>query len=109
MSGVVAKGFGRHVLELDLAAKAAEIEASIREITAKRLHKRGLVVAVSGGIDSALCAALAARAIGAERVLGLLLPERDSSTGPTGSTARGKAVCEKFGIRYELVDLTATL
>jgi NAD+ synthase len=98
--------FGPHVLDLDLAASAAQAEAGLRTITGRELRRRGVVVAVSGGIDSALCAALAARALGPERVFGLLLPERDSSPG---STARGRELCEKFGIPHELVDLTGAL
>jgi NAD+ synthase len=101
--------FSRDVMHIDLAVAAAEIEAALKEITGRRLRKRGLVVAVSGGIDSALCAALAARAVGPERVRALLLPERDSSTGALGSTAKGKAVCEKFGITYDLIDLRPVL
>ena len=50
------------------------------------LHRRGFVVAISGGVDSAVCAALAARAVGPSRVYGLLMPERESSAS---STERG--------------------
>lgn len=42
-------------------------------------HREGIIVGLSGGIDSAVVAALAERALGAERVLGLILPERDSA------------------------------
>ena len=44
-------GFGRHVLELDCATEAARIGAWLRATTAQSLHRRGLVVAISGGID----------------------------------------------------------
>lgn len=98
--------FSREVLELDCAAAAAHIEQIIRQSVGRSLRRRGAVVAVSGGIDSAVCGMLAARALGADRVFGLLLPERDSSPG---STARGKALCGAAGIAYELVDLSATL
>lgn len=105
-SEAVKSPFSRSVLELDCAAEAARIEAWLREATGRMLRRRGLVVGVSGGIDSAVCGALAARALGPERVLALLMPERDSSGG---STARGKALCEKFGITYILEDLTPAL
>jgi NAD+ synthase len=63
-------------------------------------------VAVSGGIDSSVCAALAVRALGKERVLGLLLPERDSSPG---SLARGKLLCRHLGTACEVQDIAPAL
>ncbi len=45
----------------------------------RRFRKKGVVIALSGGVDSSVVGALAVRALGRERVLGLLLPERDSS------------------------------
>ena len=100
-----AAAFTRDVLRLDYAAAATEIEAALRTLTG-RLHRRGLVLGVSGGIDSSVCAALAARALGPQRVRALLMPERDSSPS---SLAKGKAVCEQAGIKYEVADLTASL
>src|SRR5262249_54276781 len=85
------------VLEMDCAAAAERIESWFREAVGRSLRRRGAVVGVSGGIDSAVCGALAARALGPSRVQALLMPERDSSGG---STARGKALCELFGIPY---------
>jgi len=61
---------------------------------------------MSGGIDSSVCAALSVRALGADRVYGLLLPEQDSSGG---SVTRGRLLAEHLGIRYELFDIAPTL
>jgi NAD+ synthase len=61
---------------------------------------------MSGGIDSSVSAALSVRALGAERVYGLLLPERDSSGG---SVTRGRMLAEHLGIRHELFDIAPTL
>ncbi|MCC6661639.1 MAG: NAD(+) synthase [Phycisphaerales bacterium] len=97
--------FSKDVLKMDYAASAAEIEAGLRALTG-RLHRRGLVLGVSGGIDSSVCASLAARAVGPGRVRALLMPERDSSPS---SLAKGKAVCEQAGIRYDIMDLTQPL
>ncbi len=97
--------FGPRVLDLDLAAEAARTEAAIRSAISQ-LRRRGAVVAVSGGIDSAVCASLAARALGPQRVLGLLLPERDSSPE---STTLGRLVCERLGIPYLLEDIGPAL
>lgn len=94
------------VLEIDADAVVAQACARLREILARDLSRRGLVVAISGGIDSSVCAALAVHAIGPERVYGLLLPEQDSSDA---STARGRLLAEHLGIRYEVFDIAPTL
>jgi NAD+ synthase len=91
--------------ELDYAAEAARICAALVEIT-RKLKRRGLVVAMSGGIDSSVCAALAVRALGAEKVYGLLLPERDSTLGD-GSL--GKLLAEHLGIAFERQDISPAL
>ncbi len=72
----------------------------------RSLRRRGLVVAVSGGIDSSACLALAVRALGAKRVFALLLPERDSS--PT-STSRGRLLCEHCGVENQVEEISDIL
>ena len=71
--------FGPSVLAIDAPAEACRIARAVETQVLARLRRRGLVVGVSGGVDSAVVAALAALAIGGARVLALLLPERDSS------------------------------
>jgi NAD+ synthase len=68
------------VLRLDERQEIERIAQRLRESLGGTLKRRGLIVAMSGGIDSSCCAALAVRAVGAERVLGLIMPERDSSS-----------------------------
>ena len=94
------------VLELDLAAEAERIARRLREILSRDLSRRGLVVAISGGIDSSVSAALAVRAVGRDKVFGLLLPEQDSSSG---SSQRGRQLAGHLGIECELVDIAPTL
>jgi NAD+ synthase len=96
----------RDVLKLDEAAEVARIAARLRDIVSRGLHRRGLVVAMSGGIDSSVCAALAVQALGPARVFGLLLPERDSSSQ---SGRRGKLLAEHLGIRYTVEDIAPAL
>jgi len=98
--------FGWHVLDLDYAAAEQKICARLREITARMLHRRGLIVAISGGIDSSVCAALAVRALGAERVFCLVLPERDSDSD---SAARAQILVEHLGLRVETFDIADVL
>jgi NAD+ synthase len=94
------------VLDIDYAAEADRIAARLREITARELHKRGLVVAISGGIDSSCSIALAVRALGPERVFALILPERDSSDD---SGVRARILAEHLGVRVEAVDIAPAL
>jgi NAD+ synthase len=98
--------FSRDLLRLDEPAEIHRIASSIRSTISGVLHRRGAVVAVSGGVDSAVCAALCARALGAERVLALFLPDRDSSPE---SVRLGRIVAEQFGISWVSYDLSATL
>lgn len=94
------------VLAIDAAATAREIEHAIARIVPEELHRRGLVLGVSGGIDSAVCAALAARALGPERVTALLMPESD---GGDDSTRRGQRLCAAFGIKPVIETITPAL
>ena len=93
-------------LKLDEAAEVAKIAERIRELLRAHLHRRGLVVAISGGIDSSVCAALAVRAVGRQRVFGLLLPERDSASE---SSIRGRRMVEQLGIAHEEFDIAPVL
>ena len=71
--------FDENVLDFDKEAEVERISANLRTLLSKTLRRRGLVVALSGGIDSSVTLALAVKAIGPERVLGLLMPERHSA------------------------------
>jgi NAD+ synthase len=93
-------------LVLDPAAEVTRICDRLRHMLARDLKRRGLVIAISGGVDSAVCAALAVRAVGAERVFGLLLPEHDSAAE---SSTRGRMVAEQLGINYQLFDIAPAL
>ena len=59
-----------NVLDLDYEQEATRICARLREILARTLHRRGMVVAISGGIDSSTCLGLAVRALGARTSIG---------------------------------------
>src|SRR5512138_2312085 len=98
--------FTPQVLDLDGDKAIDEICTRMREILSRDLSRRGFVIAMSGGIDSSVCAALAVRAVGKERVYGMMLPERDSSGF---STARGRQLADHLGIRYEVFDIAPAL
>ncbi len=94
------------VLRIDLEAEAERIGERMREAVTRRLRRRGVVVGLSGGIDSSVTAALAARALGPQRVFGLLMPERDSSGQ---SLSLGRLLVERLGIPHAVEDVTAAL
>jgi NAD+ synthase len=101
-----AKPLSWEVLDLDLEAEARRIAEKMRDATARLLRKRGLVVAISGGIDSSCSLALAVRALGAERVHALILPERDSASD---SATRGKLLAEHLGVQVTEQNIAPTL
>jgi NAD+ synthase len=96
----------RDVLEIDAEAVAEEITAGLREVVLRRLRRRGGVVALSGGIDSSVCAALCARALGPDRVLGVFMPEADSAED---TLALSRLSAESIGIETVLEDITDIL
>lgn len=71
--------FDKNVLILDAAAEVDRIASSMREQILGQLRRRGAIVGISGGIDSSVVAALCARALGKDKVLGLFMPEHHSS------------------------------
>ncbi len=98
--------FSSNVLRIDAAAEADRIAATIREQVLGTLRRKGAVLGISGGIDSAVVSALCAKALGPERVLGVFMPERDSS----GDALRlGREVAAAFGFATELEDIAPAL
>lgn len=85
----------RHPLAIDPALEMARITGAIEVHVRARLRRRGVVVGLSGGVDSSVVAALCARALGCDCVLGLLMPERD---GSDESLALGRLAAESTGI-----------
>ena len=94
------------VLDIDGAAETDRIAKRLVEIVARTLHRRGMIIALSGGVDSSVCAALAVRALGPGKIFGLMLPEKDSSST---SLTRGKLVAEQLGIAYAVENIGPTL
>lgn len=87
--------FDWSVLDIDASAEVERICAGLRDCATKLLRRRGAVVAISGGVDSGVCAALAVRAFGPERVLTLILPEHESSAE---SEAHARVLAAHLGI-----------
>jgi NAD+ synthase len=96
----------RSILDLDAAAEAERIARSLRETVLGRLRRRGAVLGLSGGVDSSVVAALCVRALGSQRVLGLLMPERDSSPD---ALRLGRLLAESLGIETLVEDVAPAL
>jgi NAD+ synthase len=102
----VVTSFSADVLRIDAEIVARELQDFLRETVFHRLKRKGVVLGISGGIDSSVVAALAARALGADRVLGLMMPEADSS----GDSERlAAALAATFGIKTVREEITGTL
>lgn len=93
-------------LALDLEAEADRIASAFRKLVVDKLRRRGVVVAMSGGIDSSVSAALAVRALGPDRVFGLMLPEKDSSPD---AERLGCELAVHLGIRHVVEDISPVL
>lgn len=93
-------------LTLDLEQEVTRISGFIRNLLRTKLHRRGLIVAISGGIDSSVCLALAVRTLGQEKIFALLLPETDSSSE---SVTLGQQLVDFFGIQHEIKSIAPTL
>ena len=98
--------FHRDVLTIDPARVSNAIEEFIRTSVERFFKRKGIVIGLSGGIDSAVAAALSTRALGAGRVFGLLLPKRDSN--PI-SRVYGRTMAESLGIECAEIDITPML
>ncbi len=94
------------VLELDLPEVKERISRFIREYVEKT-RATGVVLGLSGGIDSNTIAVLSSLAIGRDKVIGLLLPEQETYSQKDIDDAM--LVAEKFGIKTQVCDITSVL
>ncbi len=98
--------FGPHVLEIDPAAETERIVSMMRHTVGKVMRRRGGVMGISGGVDSSVVLALCARAFGPERVVALMLPEKDSESD---SERLARKVAAHFGVEPVLEVITPVL
>ncbi|MCP3369510.1 NAD(+) synthase [Bradyrhizobium cajani] len=101
-----AGAFSKDALALDAPLEVARIVAFLRDRVLGVLGRRGAVVGLSGGIDSSVVAALCTRAFGNTKVLGLLMPERDSSAD---SLRLGRAVATQLRLTTTVEDIAPAL
>ena len=94
------------VLRLDLPSVEARIKRFIRDYLEK-CGASGVVLGVSGGVDSCTTAALSSLALGRRKVLGIMLPEEE--TYDATDIKHAKTVAEKFGFNLETIDISSAL
>jgi len=99
--------------EISELIKIENIEITINEITEfiknevfEIYQKKGVVIGLSGGIDSAITAALCTKSIGSEKILGLILPEKESDVNSKNLALQ---IAEKYNIDTETIDITNIL
>src|SRR5512143_434018 len=98
--------FGRHSLDIDPEKECQTIVAQLKQIVHTTLHRQGAVVGISGGIDSSVVLALCARAFGPERVIGVLLPESESSDD---SARLAHLLAAQLGVQTVTENISAAL
>ncbi len=102
----VRERFSAELLGLDCEREAERIVTALRKQVFRRFRKKGVVVALSGGIDSSTVGALAVRAFGTEKVLGLQMPERDSSAD---TLSLSRLIADYLGIEAIHEDISGIL
>jgi NAD+ synthase len=97
--------FSKDILKINCASEADRIVVFIRD-QMQSMHRKGIVIGLSGGVDSALSASLSVKAVGKEKVLALLLPDKESS--PQSAEFATKQA-KQLGIEAMIVDITPVL
>jgi NAD+ synthase len=97
--------FNRNILSLDCEKTTEQICEFICD-QVREMRRNGAVVGLSGGIDSTLTASLCVKALGSNKVTGIILPEKESN--PVSKTLALQHAAQ-LGIRTEIVDISDSL
>lgn len=100
------KPFHRDILKLDAEKEVARIAEQLRQNIFKVLKRKGGIIGISGGVDSAVALGIAVRAMKPARLVTLLLPEMESSPD---SARLAREVCRQYGATPLVEDITGTL
>jgi NAD+ synthase len=98
--------FSKHVLDIDPAAETERIVSKLRHAVSQAWRRYGAVVGVSGGVDSSTVLALCVRAFGPERVLVVMMPDKDSDPE---SERLARLAAGQLGVETVLEDVTPAL
>ena len=89
-------------ITIDAKAEIERIAETLRSQVLRQLRRRGIVLGLSGGIDSSVTAALSVAALGPDKVLGILMPETDSDPD---SLRLGRLVASTLKIEHVVEDI----
>ena len=98
--------FHKKVLELAAQAACDQIAGRLRHDVLKVLRRRGAVVGISGGVDSAVTLGLSVRALGPRRVLGVIMPEQESNPQ---SSELAQELADQLGVPTVQEEMTGVL
>jgi NAD+ synthase len=98
--------FSASLLDLDLDVETRKISEMIIKTVSKDFRKKGLIVAVSGGIDSSVTLALCVNALGKDRILALQMPELHSASETLPLSG---LIADHFGVQKVLEDISGVL
>lgn len=87
--------FSKNLLYLDAELEVEKITSTLRSLMKSTIKRRGIVLGLSGGIDSSVTCALAVKAFGPKKVFGLHMPERHSSDE---TLSLSTTISDHFGI-----------
>ncbi len=101
------KKFTKDIIKLESVEQTVNrIVNKLKSDVYEHLQRKGGIVGISGGIDSSVSFALAVRAFGKENVLGVMLPEKDSSSD---SEILAKKLADKFGVKTVVENISGAL
>jgi len=98
--------FSKDSIKIDPAAEAERIVALLQQNIRQVMRRYGGVVGISGGVDSSTVLALCVRAFGPERVVAVMMPEKDSD--PASETL-ARDLAQHFGVEPVLENITPVL
>jgi NAD+ synthase len=99
--------FSKDVLQIeDIDLAVNKIILKLENDVSSQLKRKGAIVGISGGIDSSVTLALAVKALGAQNVLGIMMPEKDSSGD---SKMLALKLADKFGVQTIEENITNAL
>lgn len=89
--------FSKEILQIkDIEGTCHQLAERMKSVVYHDLNRNGAVIGISGGIDSSVCFALSVLAFGNEKVLGIMLPEKDSNPD---SEILANDLASKFGVK----------